>query len=65
MSFLTHYTVLSLIWRTGAHDVKGFALSFFAENIIAILIAMFTEKHHKNVSNWLNKWLVGRVVQFG
>jgi peptidoglycan/LPS O-acetylase OafA/YrhL len=56
--FLTHYTVLSLVWRVGIQGIRGFLLSFIAANIIASVIAMYTEKHHKNVSKWMNKKLI-------
>ena len=52
--FLTHYTVLSWVWRAGIHGVGGFLLSFFAANIIAVFIARYTEKYHKNISYWIN-----------
>ena len=55
--FLTHYTVLSWVWRTGIHGVSGFLLSIFAANIIAIFIARYTEKNHKSISNWINVML--------
>ena len=55
--FLTHYTVLSLVWRAGLHGVNGFVLSIIAANLAAIIVAMYTEKHHKFVANWINNRL--------
>lgn len=55
--FLTHYTVLSWVWRAGIHGISGFLLSIVAANIIAIVIAKYTEKHHKNLSKWINEIL--------
>ena len=58
--FLTHYTVLSFIWRAGIYGFKGFVLSIVTANLIAMLIAMHTEKHHKYISKWLNNRLSAR-----
>ena len=58
--FLTHYTVLSWVWRAGIHGVSGFLLSIFAANLIAIFIARYTEVHHKSISNCINRMLSSR-----
>jgi peptidoglycan/LPS O-acetylase OafA/YrhL len=51
--FLTHYTVLSWIWRVGFRGIEGFMLSIAAANIISIFIARYTEGYHKHLSRWM------------
>lgn len=53
--FLTHYTVLYWIQKAGISGVRGFVLSFFLANLVALMIARYTERHHKAVSRILNK----------
>lgn len=63
--FLTHYTVLYWIQKSGYTGVQGFAISFIASNIIAYAIAYNTERHHKVIAHhWLNainRWKSTRV----
>lgn len=53
--FLTHYTVLSWIWRSGLRGIEGFMLSIITANIISIFIARYTENYHKHLSRWMLK----------
>lgn len=53
--FLTHYTVLSWIWRAGLRGIEGFVFSIIIANVVSIFIARYTESHHKNLSRWMLK----------
>ncbi|MHC8354995.1 acyltransferase family protein [Pseudomonas sp. LB3P81] len=49
--FLTHYTVLYWLQKSGFSGLYGLLISWLASNLIALIIARHTEKHHKAVSD--------------
>ena len=54
--FLTHYSVLYFINATGLlHGWAALLISFFASNLIAVLIAYWTEMRYRDFAKYLRK----------
>lgn len=48
--FLTHYTIMFWLQKLGMSGVAGFSFALLLSNIVAYIIAHFSERYHKLVS---------------
>jgi peptidoglycan/LPS O-acetylase OafA/YrhL len=62
--FLIHYTVLHWVWLSGLHGLRGFLLAVVLANLVALVMAWFTERHHKSVARWISSLLLPRVLPY-